>query len=262
MPDNIKRIAEMAVLLPLANLIAATTLLASYAVGFGSNLGWYFALDDVFAASLIGLAPFYLAVAYWVVIETRLHFNRTRHSADKASKYGPFQRNKLPIFRRWIKVALIFGATLTIIDAFISYWIGRPVDVFAVLMAAGGVLLFSIIDKSISAQWPPQEPPLLVGVALLSIVVLMLISAKGMNDGQRDRFLSYADASSYRAQCGDFVVIRKAGSMYLAIGKDDRHRLIDDDCAQKILIPGVKPKGRLADLPQPVRAIFAPNDAP
>lgn len=258
--ENIKRMAETAVLLPIANLVAATTLLAGYAVGFGSNLGWYFSLDDVFAASLIGLMPFYIAVGYWVLMEARLYLARAKLPTDMPPPHGPFDRRiKWRRARGIAKLVLIIAALMTVFDAIVSHYIGRPFDVFGVLMGVGGIVIFTFLDKSLSTQWPMEEPPFLVGVAFITIIVLLLICAKGLSDGQRDRFLHFTDAKSSRAQCGAYVVIRKTGTMYLAVGKDDRHRLIDEDCAEKILIPAVKPRGDLASLPGPIRQVFQIN---
>ncbi|WP_312145330.1 hypothetical protein [Brevundimonas sp.] len=237
------------VILPFAHLLMASTYLYAYCFGFGANLSTFVSASDIFTTSIRSLAPVYAIAAGFIFLSSGgrlIHWLTSVARIDEP--YGPYRRFN---FNGGIgRVFKIFAVAFTALWIGTSYATGKAIDVGYV--ASGGLVFVLVQDVLFNARQTRE-----VTVVLFAIAVVFGTIAFGLHSGQRDRHAQYAAQSASNSVCGDYVVLRRFSDAYLAIGKDNRHRLIDDECKAKFTVPSVKPLiAERRTLPAWVRWLF------
>lgn len=233
--DNLSKIGWQTglVVLPFAHLLMASTYLYAYCFGFGANLSTFVSASDIFTTSIRNLAPVYAIAAGFIFLSSG---GRLKHWLTSVARidepYGPYRRFNFnsPTAHVFKFVAIVFTALWLVT----SYTTGKAIDVAYVV--SGGLVFVLIQDVLFNARQTRE-----VTVVLFAIAVAFGTIAFALHSGQRDRHSQYAAQSASNSVCGDYVVLRRFSDVYLAIGKDDRHRLIDDECKAKFTVPIVKP---------------------
>lgn len=221
------------VILPFAHLLMASTYLYAYCFGFGANLSTFVSASDIFTTSIRNLAPVYAIAAGFIFLSSG---SRLAHwltsSARIAEHYGPPRRWKMdtPLLKA-SKLSLI---ALTGLWAVTSYASGKAIDV--AYIATGGLLFVLVQDVLFNARQTRE-----VTLVLFVIAVVVGTITFALHSGQRDRHAKFASQSASNSACGDYVVLRRFSDTYLAIGPDNRHRLIDDECKARFEVPAVRP---------------------
>lgn len=140
-------------------------------------------------------------------------------------------------------VLLSLLITGSIISATLAYVTARSVDVLGVVTLSISTILLSVVE--IQTRRPMPRPSsrapgrtILVVIAVTSLVATV---AYGLNDGQRARHTTFLTQREHFPVCASFVALRPIGDLYLAIGPDGAHRLIDRDCRAKMEIARPRP---------------------
>lgn len=242
------------VIIPFAHVLLASTYLYSYCFGFGANISSFVAASDIFATSIRSIAPLYALIvisALFVSYREIKHWFTTGHPFPKNSQANK-PHHPLPkgfFSRRWM-VAMKFGLlAVTIFPVFIDHLIGRPVDLLMPMAAFLFVVIFS--------DWLVQlKPNSKTPYALLVGFIVLFVVWAGITAGQENRHATFAALTRNNSTCGDFVVVRRFSDLYLALGRDGQHRMIDKDCKVKFAIPRVKPTIKTDDLSPSIRWLF------
>lgn len=221
------------VVLPFAHLLLASTYLYAYCFGFGANLSTFVSASDIFTTSIRNLAPIYAVAALLAFLTVRPRLGHWLTSvAEVPEVYGPWRRHSYntPLIRIWKVVAIASTASWVTT----SYLTGKPIDVHFIVGGGLGLLFFQ--DVLVNARQTRD-----VTIVLFLIATVVATVAFGLNSGQRDRHAPLPIQSASNATCGEYVVLRRFSDVYLALGKDNRHRLIANDCSVKFTVPAVKP---------------------
>lgn len=221
------------VVLPFAHLLMASTYLYAYCFGFGANLSTFVSASDIFTTSIRNLAPVYAIAAGFIFLSSGGRLIHWLTSiAHIEEQYGPPRHMK---FDSPVSNAIkIFAVGFTVLWVGTSYASGKAIDVTYIMT---GGLAFMLVENVLFNTRQARD----VTVVLFAIAVIAGTIAFALHSGQRDRHAKFASQSASNSACGDYVVLRRFSETYLAIGRDNRHRLIDDECKVRFEVPAVKP---------------------
>ncbi len=218
-------ISTSLVVLPFFHLLLASTYVYAYCFGFGANVATFVGASDIFTTSIRNLAPIYGIVAVIAFLSVRPHIGHWMTSLSPIpERFGPWRPSpSSSIFPRVMGILLGIVVTKWMVT---SYLTGEAIDIHFIVMSLVGLLLLHAIAV-------PFRPTLDVTMVVFAIAVVVATVTFGLNSGQRDRHANHIEQARSNVVCKDYIVLRRFSEMYLVIGKDDRHRLVDRNAVPK-----------------------------
>lgn len=238
------------VALPVAHLILASAYLYGYCFGFGSTIATFVSPGDIFITSIRNIAPMYALMGIVGVFTGRREIGRWLTSEPPVPEhYGPPPMPPKmggPVLAT-IRL-IILALAISVIAG--SYLTGQPIDMLLLFGVSASLLIVGDWMFKLKNNHTTN-------VVMMSAFAIFGSTLFGMNGGQQDRFRSFETQARRNAACGDYVILRKFSDLYLAIGKNSRHRMIDGkDCSVKFAFPDVEPMVKPSDLPPSIRWLF------
>ncbi|MGC5796963.1 hypothetical protein [Sphingomonas sp. NFX23] len=231
-------LGKIAVVIPVAHVLACSLNLVGYTLAFQGNITSLLSFTDLFSLTFSGIGTTYIvgllapAIFLWV-----------RHSAPPSP----------PIVVETEEEAV----------ALRSKWRAKEARFDRLTYAMGMFMMAASVVLSISDR--PVHPSIFICGALLSFMpeiwrgferrgfkgqqisfvwlLLMFAAAafgSGEVSGQIDRREAFAKIRVGRYGCNDLVVLRRVYEKYIAVRRDNRRLIIDDDCKTLFQFPVMK----------------------
>lgn len=213
------------------HVLAAAVYLYFYCVGFGANLAMFYSAPDIFSISITKLANVYMRSLIWpglMILLLRVLGVKNNHEwIDSASSPEAKAKRKSHIdratkFSLWMMYVAI---VITALIAGWNWWHGRETSAYAVISA----ILFAVVYIFASRGGMPLT--YLLGMFFVGGVV-----GGAIDNGQADRHVTYSSSRALPS-CGEFKVLGRASTNYLAVGKKSEKVLIKDDCKVAFVFP-------------------------
>lgn len=229
---NLAFLKDLATVVPIVHVLTACFYLFGYAQGFDYHVIAFIAVGDVFVASLRAVGQVYLFLALPLLA---FMIQRGRKRGGKA---GVILYSFLAL-AVVVVVALIFARQSSpslerSLSANVSLIL---MPVFLIVLLAG---LIHADERRAFAGGVSQTH-----VAMFTVLLFMFALLFGFNKGATDEGRQFAKSEGRFFSCFDGrerrFVMRSMGSHYLALGRDIRWALVDEDCNVRFFIGDHRP---------------------
>ena len=229
--EALRALKEWLFAIPLAHVCLTAIYIIGYSSGFGHNISTLFTVDDIFVTGISEMFPI-----YWITIVLPVIYMLSRNSAkypfaedqieaiaDVAERKR--QRRRLKNVRRIIGALVVVFPALFLFNAYRYYQSTGVVDAIVLFYA------FWIPAGLLYTWWSNHKfkNRYIRDLLEMSVVSICFAYAMGFSHGQRDLKLPYA-AFNHRMRCGDLILLSKVGDFNIAVGIDDRRKIIDAEC--------------------------------
>lgn len=226
-------LGRLAIVVPVAHIVACSLFLFGYNLGFGDNVGTLFSPNDFFVTSLVHLASMYvigLGLPSMFIVYRHRTGKRSYLLNEIENEKDPARRVKLLAAARRDRAVIIatvgffalVGAARLILDA--VYDVERQYVLNMLFITLFGSLIFWRICEQIKFEGVASD------LTMIVIFFAVSVTASGMNEGFRDRRSAYADAAANGFACSRYAVVSSAGDKYLAASVDGQRHLITSEC--------------------------------
>jgi len=224
-------VRDLALLLPALHLAFCFIFLTFYSLAYGSAIEVFYAPSDIFHVSFRDIAPGYVALAAMIFIA--IFFRRDSRKLSAANGVdGQTAASRPRALLLVMAIASYALAVVSVIIASIYYKITGHLAVSAVVSFVLGLTVLYLRAqhlKNLDNLWPM--------VALAILFPIFVSAYSGAQSAEQDEFLTYARLQKNSPGCGNFVVIRNIGDYYMAVAKDGRRVMIDEDCKPRFNLP-------------------------
>jgi hypothetical protein len=229
-----KAVSSGVVLVPLTHLFVSFLFLFGYSTGFGGNVGMLFQASDVFSLSIQNLASIYITSL--VVPGLAALFVLRTPNGKLPQDAEPVRRDLLGLV---IAVDAVRSLVLFLLLFFLAYlmassFYGLVNDEYFSYSIIG--LLAVAIFLTVGVRILAKRGVVGAKAAILWLAANLVIAAFGSGAavGQADRREPYAQLQRHSASCGSFLARRRAGDVFIAIGRNNERYVIDKDCKVKL----------------------------
>lgn len=234
-----KQLIEFSVALPAAHFLFTSVFLVGYYQAFGFNVARFSSPSDLFSASISDIGPAYISWAILPILVILFYRTKYGHWSiyDAAmAKSTEIERTialeKANKDRKEIIKSVIFIGFFQLIIAFVSF----DRDGFIRRSTIGGLILFIFAFTNAWVSEKIQISSIASHFSYILGMLLILSFFNGMSKGQDDRRSIYNKSEKDHAFCGNFVILRPIGSLFLSVGNDNKKYLITPDCKMKFKI--------------------------
>lgn len=233
-------LGQLLIGLPLVHLGVVSLFVAAYTLGFGGNIAGFTSPDMLFSTSIRDLAPIYfIGIGLPATITlTRYSKGKPNREAEVAKISDPESRARamddLVRTRKLLVIAIwVFALIITFASLIRRYYFGELISILAVGAAwlpVAGIWIINL-SKRLDLDDFTYEV-LFIGATLIAWVLIV-----GVDRGNLDRALTFAEAKERYVRCGDKAVLRVFGELFLAVDSHNRQLFIDRDCVAKFVVP-------------------------
>lgn len=233
--DTARLLREILVLLPLCHLILSSLFLTGYCFSFGGGLLNFISPSDIFSFSLTNFFWIYFPITLFAGSYFGRRFayvldsyeNIPEDAPENIKDTGSENINKIkfhPKTSYFILILSIFSIFSASYASELFFYFCAMVIFIIANNVLRQMLIYSDIDK---------KSYIVFNILLFSVLHSLSV---GMCFGKIDQYLSYNSAIANKANCGNYIVLRRISHNYLSIRNNGKHEIIDLECNPKFML--------------------------
>lgn len=240
-------LGRVAVLIPVAHILACSINLIGYTLAFGGNITSLLSVADLFSITFSGMGT-----AYVIGLFIPAAFIWWLHSMpDPPPVVVQNQEEGEALKVKWKRNAIIRDR--------VTSWVGILMIGFAAFRSfydqpnSPALFFQGVFLTYIKEFWNGFERRGLTNIQTSTIwILLMFVTVafgSGSFDAQVDRRAPFKEVRVGRYGCGDYVVLRHVGDDFIAVRRDDRRIIINQDCKILFEFPVLAPFTHKGEFP-------------